>query len=125
MQVLIVSGLLLQVMTPASSGPARERFLERVRIVGVQSARGEATILDPEGKLRTWTKGTLIEEEGALVKQVTRAHLVLSRAVTGPRGEKGESLIVLRWDASGKVKLREYSTVSDAPLPVAPPQDFF
>lgn len=123
MQFLIASGLLLMMLSPA--GPAsKQRFLEKIRIVGVQAARGEATILDPDGKLRTWTKGTLIEEEGAVVKQVTRSHLVLSRTVTGPQG-KGESLVVVRWDGSGKVKLREYSSLSDFPLPVSPPHDLF
>jgi hypothetical protein len=120
MQILVALSLL-----PLLLPPGGQRFLERIRVVGVQPASGEATVLDPEGKLLTWSRGTRIEEEGAVVRQVTRSHLVLSRTVTGPQGEKGESLVVVRWDGSGKVKLREYSTVSDAPLPAAPPRDLF
>jgi len=104
--------------------PSTERFLTRVRVLGVQVDRGEALlakILCPDGTTRTWRKGDRVTEEDAVVKDVTRSTLVLTRAVTGASGEKGESLIVVRYDSSGKVTVREYSTVSDW-APPSPPR---
>ncbi len=105
------------------TGDAPVRFLERIRILGVEQARGQVTILDPEGKSRIWKEGDRIDEEAAVLKEVRQSTLILTRTMEGANGEKGESLVVVRFDPSGKVRVREYASVSDAPQPVAPPPD--
>jgi hypothetical protein len=100
-----------------------KRFFERMRILGVELERGEVTVVDSEGKSRTWKEGDRVHEEEAVLKEVTRAHLVFTRIVEGVNGVKGESLVVVRFDSSGGVKVREYSSVSDAPRPTAPPHE--
>ncbi len=119
---LLIASLAVSGMSQGQADGAQARFLERIRVLGVQETRGEVTVLDPDGKSRTWQEGDRIAEENATVKKITRSTVVLTRIVEGSRGEKGESLIVLRFDATGKVKVREYSSVSDAPQPVAPPR---
>jgi hypothetical protein len=129
MQGILLPNLLLtallawtgMALTPEGEAPAR--FLERIRVLGVEQARGEVTIVDPEGKSRTWNEGDRIDEEAAVLKKVTRSTLVLIRTVEGAGGEKGESLVVVRFDSSGNVSVREYSSVSDALRPVTPPPD--
>jgi hypothetical protein len=113
-------------MNPQPDGPdgkTQKRFFDKIRVLGVESGQGEVTVVDPEGKSRTWKKGDRITEENAVLDNVTRSLLVFTRNVEGPNGARGDSLIVVRFDASGKTKVREYSSVSDSPLPKAPPHD--
>ncbi len=113
-------------MNPQADGPDKikpTRFFETIRVLGVESGRGEVTVVDPEGKSRTWKKGDRITEENAVLDKVTRSLLVFTRNVEGPNGVRGDSLVVVRFDGSGKTKVREYSSVSDSPLPKAPPND--
>ncbi len=108
--------------SPASEEKKDTRFLERIRVLGVRELPAEITILDPEGKSRVWSKGDRVEEEDAVVEKITRSTLVLTR---GGTGEDYESLIVVRFKASGEVKVREYSRVSDSPQPQTPPPESF
>jgi hypothetical protein len=93
-------------------------FLARVRIVEARPAEGALAFVDPEGpegEVRTLREGEVLEEAGgALVEDVGRATLVLRRAASGADGERGEALIVVRFDRSGKTRVREYRTVPDA-----------
>lgn len=90
-------------------------FLERVRIVETRPADGELTLVDPEGESRTLHEGDLLPEAGgAAIQEVGRSTLVLKRIVSGADGQKGEALIVVRFDRSGKTRVREYRTVPDA-----------
>ncbi len=98
-------------------GKSQTRFFERIRVLGVESGRGEVTVVDPEGKSRTWKKGDRITEENAVLDKVTRSLLVFTRNVEGLNGGRGDSLVVVRFDPSGKTKVREYSSHSDSPLP--------
>lgn len=104
---------------------AEPRFLETIRVVSTRPSDGEVTLLTPEGTRRTLEEGDSLEEEGgAALKDVTSATLVFTRRVTGPEGEEGESLIVVRFDASGKTRVREYRSVpDDAPSKRPPPRD--
>ncbi len=129
MQFLSSLGVLLSLLLTASVPtvtPSEEkkdtRFLERIRVLGVRESPAEITILDPEGKSRVWSKGDRVEEEDAVVEKVTRSTLLLTR---GGTGENYESLIVVRFKASGEVRVREYSRVSDSPQPETPPPDSF
>lgn len=89
-------------------------FLERVRIVETRPAKGELTLVDPEGESRTLREGDLLPEAGgAAIQEVGRSTLVLRRIVSGADGQKGEALIVVRFDRSGKTRVREYRTVPD------------
>jgi hypothetical protein len=113
-------------MNPQSDGldgNTQKRFFERIRVLGVESGQGEVTVVDPEGQSRTWKKGDRITEENAVLDKVTRSLLVFTRNVEGPNGVRGDSLVVVRFDASGETKVREYSSFSDSPLPKAPPHD--
>jgi len=65
----------------------------------------------------------LAEEGGAKLKDVAASVRVFRREVTGADGERGESLIVLRFDAWEKTRVREYRTVSDVRNPRAPRPD--
>jgi hypothetical protein len=55
----------------------------------------------------------LPEAGGAAIQEVGRSTLVLRRIVSGADGQKGEALIVVRFDRSGKTRVREYRTVPD------------
>jgi hypothetical protein len=121
-------GIVLQVVTAERPPELSDlnakrppRYLATVRVLGVQESRGEVTLLDSEGNARTLREGDRVAEEDAVLKDVTRSTLVLTRNVTGSDGAKGESLIVVRFDASGKVKVREYATVAQDPSPKPPP----
>lgn len=120
-------GLILQVVTaerpPASSRDPPKRYLATVRVLAAQESRGEVTLLDSEGAARTLREGDRLEEEDAVLKEVTRATLVFTRSVTGADGTPGESLIVVRFDGAGKVKVREYATVAQDPAPKPPPRN--
>ena len=129
MQFLPSLGVLLYLLLSASvptvtSSEEKKvpRFLERIRVLSVRESAAEITILDPEGKTRVWSKGDRVEEEDAVVEKVTRSTLVLT---CGGTGENYESLIVVRFKASGEVRVREYSRVSDSPQPETPPPDSF
>ena len=92
-------------------------FLESIRIVEVRPEKGEITFETPEGTSRTLEKGDLVEGvEGARVKEIHRRTLVLERVVRGGNGQEGEALIVVRFDRSGKTKVREYRKVPDVSL---------
>ncbi len=92
-------------------------FLDTIRIVEAKPAEGELTFRDLEGDLRTLREGDYLEEvDGARVKKISRTTLVLTRVVRGGDGQEGEALIVVRFDRSGKTKVREYRTVPDVSL---------
>lgn len=94
------------------------RYLARVRVMEAQPSLGEVVLAEPDGSALRLAEGDrLPEEEDARLHDVTSTTLVFKKDVTAPDGTKGESLIVVRYDAAGKTKVREYSTVSD----VVPP----
>jgi hypothetical protein len=113
----MVHPLLLVSLLSVVSENAPSDFLARVRIVEARPAEGALTFVDPEGpegQVRTVREGEVLEEAGgAVVEDVGRATLVLKRAAAGADGERGESLIVIRFDRSGKTQVREYRTVPD------------
>jgi hypothetical protein len=99
-------------------------FLERVRIVETRPSEGELTLVDPEGESRTLHEGDLLPEAGgAAIQEVGRSTLVLKRILSGADGQKGEALIVVRFDRSGKTRVREYRTVPDVSRKAAPPKE--
>ena len=103
--------------TAASEPSADPDFLDTIRIVEAKPAEGELTFMDLEGDLRTLREGDYLEEvDGARVKKIGRTTLVLTRVVRGGDGQEGEALIVVRFDRSGKTKVREYRTVPDVSL---------
>jgi len=109
-------------LTVASATAAREPsadpdFLDTIRIVEAKPAEGELTFTDTDSDVRTLRVGDYLEEvDGARVKKITRTTLVLTRVVSGGDGQEGEALIVVRFDRSGKTKVREYRTVPDVSL---------
>lgn len=113
---------LIMLLTVASATVAQKPssdpdFLDTIRIVEAKPAEGELTFTHPESDLRTLRVGDYLEEvDGARVKKITRTTLVLTRVVRGGDGQEGESLIVVRFDRSGKTKVREYRTVPDVSL---------
>lgn len=113
---------LIMLLTVASATVAQKPssdpdFLDTIRIVEAKPAKGELTFTDLESELRTLRVGDYLEEvDGARVKKITRTTLVLTRVVRGGDGQEGESLIVVRFDRSGKTKVREYRTVPDVSL---------
>ena len=119
--MLSFPGLVLVLVLQGSSAP-EPRFLEKVRVVSVRASEGEVTLATAEGASRTLGEGdVLYEEGGAKLKDVTSASLVFTRRVAGGDGEVGEALIVVRFDAAGKTRVREYRTVGDV-SPPRPPQ---
>jgi hypothetical protein len=121
-------GLALQVVTAerpseAPTPPPTERYLASVRVVAARETVFEVTLLSPEGTTRTLRKGDRLDEEDAVLKDVTRSTLVFTRSVTGADGTPGESLVVVRFDGSGKTKVREYATVAADPAPKPPPRN--
>jgi hypothetical protein len=103
---------------------AQSDFLERIRIVETRPAEGELTLVDPEGESRTLHEGDLLPEAGgAAIQEVGRSTLVLKRILSGADGQKGEALIVVRFDRSGKTRVREYRTVPDVSRKAAPPKE--
>lgn len=108
MMVAVVSAVATQKSSPDPS------FLETIRLVDVNPADGELTFTTVEGDERTVREGDRLEEaDGARVKEVARTTLVLTRVVRGGDGREGEALIIVRFDATGKSKVREYRTVPD------------
>lgn len=96
-------------------------FLDTIRIVDVKPVEGELTFENRDGDARTIRVGDVLEEiDGARVEKISRSTLVLKRVVRGGDGQKGEALIVLRFDGSGETKVREYRTVPDVPLKAPP-----
>jgi hypothetical protein len=65
----------------------------------------------------------LPEAGGAAIEEVGRSILVLKRILSGADGQKGEALIVVRFDRSGKTRVREYRTVPDVSRKAAPPKE--
>jgi hypothetical protein len=116
MAPLSISAVILAsvLQVPPSSD---ERFLETIRVVSARAREGEVVLATRDGARRMLREGDLLDEEGATLKDVTSATLVFTRPVTGA-GESGSALIVVRFDASGKTKVREYRTLGD----VAPPR---
>jgi len=120
--------LVLSILTPQASSSAEPRFLEAIRVVSARPAegftKGEVSLKAPDGTELLLREGdTLAEEGGAKLKDVASGVLTFTRQVTGGDGERGESLIVVRFDASGKTRVREYRTVGDVPTPRAPRPD--
>lgn len=114
--------LLLSVLALQASSSPEPRFLESIRVVSKHPSEGKVTLLAPDGARRTLVEGDSLEEEGgAKLKDVTSATLVFTRRVTGGDGAAGESLIVVRFDASGKTRVREYRSVPDD-VPSKPPR---
>lgn len=106
---------------PPAPPQAETEFLERIRIIDTSKSDGTLTFVDPDGKSRTFEEGDVLEEAGgARIKDVGRTTIVLTRVVAGSEGESGESLIVVRFGASGKTRVREYRTVPDVSLSPAP-----
>lgn len=123
-RLFIIAGLSLIWSSSFVTGQTgSKRFLDQIRVLGVQQSTGEGFILAPDGTTRTWKKGTRVPEEGAVVAQVTRSTVVLNRVTVGASGERGTSLIVVRFRSSGRVRVREYSTISDAPAPDPPREE--
>lgn len=120
---------LIMLLTVASATAAQKPspdpdFLDTIRIVEAKPSDGELTFTDSESERHTLRVGDYLEEvDGARVKKITRTTLVLTRVVRGGDGQEGESLIVVRFDRSGKTKVREYRTVPDVSLktPRPPP----
>ena len=111
MLVVVASATAIQEPSPDPD------FLDTIRIVEAKPAEGVLTFRDLEGDLRTLREGDYLEEvDGARVKKISRTTLVLTRVVQGGDGQEGEALIVVRFDRSGKTKVREYRTVPDVPL---------
>ncbi len=116
------ASILIMLVVVASATAAQEPspdpdFLDTIRIVEAKPAEGELTFRDLEGDLRTLREGDYLEEvDGARVKKISRTTLVLTRVVRGGDGQEGEALIVVRFDRSGKTKVREYRTVPDVSL---------
>ncbi len=114
--------ILIMLVALASATAAQEPspdpdFLDTIHIVEAKPAEGELTFRDLEGDLRTLREGDYLEEvDGARVKKISRTTLVLTRVVRGGDGQEGEALIVVRFDRSGKTKVREYRTVPDVSL---------
>ena len=114
--------LLLSVLALQASSSPEPRFLESIRVVSARPSEGKVTLLAPDGARRTLAEGDPLEEEGgARLKAVTSATLVFTSRVTGGDGAAGESLIVVRFDASGKTRVREYRSVPDD-VPSKPPR---
>jgi hypothetical protein len=96
---------------------AGSNFLSQVRIVESRPDDGEVELVDREGKRYLLREGDVLEEAGgARVKDVGRSTLVLTRAVEGADGSPGECLVVVRFDASGKTRIREYHARPDVSL---------
>ncbi|MGH9319406.1 MAG: hypothetical protein ACRD21_16170 [Vicinamibacteria bacterium] len=108
-----------------ASASVSPRFLETVQVVSVRPSEGSVTLAEPGGERRTLLEGDALGEEGgAKLKQVTASTLVFTQRVSGADGEAGEALIVVRFDASGKTRVREYQTVGDVSQPKPPqPED--
>ncbi len=116
--------LFLSILTPQAPSSAEPRFLEAIRVVSARPAEGDVTLVAPDGTELLVREGDLLAEEGgAKLKDVTSSVLVFTRQVTGGDGERGESIIVVRFNASGKTRVREYRTVGDVPTPRAPRPD--
>jgi hypothetical protein len=116
--------LLFLVLTAQASASEGTRFLELARVVSPRPERGDVFLVGPDGNEILLREGDLLAEEGgAKLKDVTSSVLVFTRKVSGGDGEKGESIIVVRFNSSGKTRVREYRTVGDVPTPRAPRPD--
>lgn len=111
--------IMLAASTPAAGQKRQEpspdpTFLDTIRVEEARPGEGELTFTDPEGELRTLREGDYLEEvDGAKVERISRTTLVLRRVVQGADGQEGEALVVVRFDGSGRTKVREYRTVPD------------
>ena len=100
------------------------RYLEVVRVVSARPSEGSVILVEPDGEERRLSEGdSLVEEGGLRLEEVTASTLVWQGRVTGPDGEPGETLIVVRFDRSGKTKVREYRTVPDVSRNEPRPKD--
>ncbi len=116
--------LFLPLLAARESSSVEPRFLEAVRVVSARPADGEVTLASPDGTELLLREGDLLAEEGgAKLKDVAASVLVFRREVKGAEGESGEAVIVVRFDPSGKTRVREYRTVGDVPNPRAPRPD--
>ena len=116
--------LILPVLMSQASSSVEPRFLETIRVVSARPAEGEVALAAPDGTELLLREGdALAEEGGAKLKDVAASVLVFRREVIGGDGEMGESLIVVRFNAAGKTRVREYRTVGDVPSPKAPRPD--
>lgn len=116
--LLLIILLIPSFVASFSQGDGKNpRYLERIRVLGVREEAGEITVLDPEGQSRVLSEGDRVEEEDAVVDEITRSSMVLTR---GGTGLDADVLIVVRFDQAGRVRVREYSKVSDSPQPQTP-----
>jgi len=119
-----ITSSLIMIVAVVSAAAGQEsspepKFLETIRVVDVEPADGELTFENAEGERRTVHEGDRLDEaEGARVEHIGRTTLVLTRMVRGGDGQEGESLVVVRFDPSGRTKVREYRSVPDvSPTP--------
>ena len=123
----LVSPVVASQNTAEAATPVDENteFLLQVRILESRPEDGEIELLDPDGKPRLLREGDVLEEAGgARIKDVGRSTLVLSRAAEGIDGSSGESLVVVRFDETGKTRVREYREIPDVSLSEPrPPND--
>ena len=123
LSLLLITSSWLSSPVPKPPAQTETEFLEGIRIVDTSPSEGALTFVDLDGKSRTLEEGDVLEEAGgARIKDVGRKTIVLTRMVAGAGGEAGESLIVVRFDGSGKTRVREYRTVPDVSLSQAPPK---
>lgn len=120
---LLMSALLLLPVLQ-TEGPSEKRFLEVVRILKARVAAGEVTLAEPDGGTRELSEGDVLDEEGgARLDEVAEGTLVFRRVVNGAEGGSGDAVIVVRYDATGKTRVREFKSVPDT-LPEAPPRSY-
>jgi hypothetical protein len=101
--------------------PTKPRFLEEIRVVSARVDEGLVTFTASDGVLRSLHEGDILEEEnGAKLTEVTSSTLVFTVPVKGGDGEDGEARIVVRYDGSGRTKVREYRSVGDVAQPRPP-----
>lgn len=120
--VVIVAAI---VATAPQENPPDPTFLDTIKVVESKPAEGELTFEDADGEPHTVREGDVFEGmHGTRVKEIGRTTLILTRVVAGADGQKGEALIVVRFDRSGKTKVREYRTVPDVSVKTPrPPND--
>jgi hypothetical protein len=106
---------------PRPATTAKPRFLEEIRVVSARVDEGVVTFTTSAGALRSLHEGDVLEEEnGAKLSEVTSSTLVFTLPVKGGDGEEGQARIVVRYDASGRTKVREYRSVGDVAQPRSP-----
>ena len=117
--------LLSLIQSLRAAPPAEPRYLETARVVFARPERGDVMLAGPDGNEILLREGDRLDEEGgAKLKDVASAVLIFAREASGADGVTGESIIVVRFNATGKTRVREYRAVGDVPTPKAPRPDF-